>query len=190
MKEEQYLIALKTSITAKMGRSMTQPSDFELLIDEIARQNDEKIGMSTVKRLFDYIDNDHAFTARTLSVLARFLGCNDWADFCFRTEMQAQSDSGFLYGKQIRSSQLKAGDIVEATWMPDRRCQFRYEGDNTYDVVLAENAKLQVGNTCQALLFAKGQPLYIANLQYGDGKSYTYVAGKTYGLTNVELVGQ
>lgn len=180
--------ALREAVDAKMGRTLVLPSDFELLSERVEEATGETLAVSTIKRLYGYVANTHAFTHRTLSVLARFVGSQDWTDFCRQVELRQQSDSGFMAEKQVQSSQLLRGNVVEAAWQPDRLCRFRYLGNNTYQVELSHNAKLNEGDTFHALLFAEGQPLYASDLRSADGTPHTYVAGKQHGLTSVKVL--
>lgn len=181
------MAALRDAVETKMGRTLVLPSDFELLCERIHEVTGETLAVTTIKRLYGYVANNHSFTHRTLSVLARFVGSHDWTDFCRNEQLRQASDSGFIAENQVESSQLRCGDVVEAAWKPDRVCRFRYRGNNTFKVEYAENTKLKVGDTFQTLLFVVGQPLYASNLLSADGTPHTYIAGKQYGLTSIKI---
>ena len=78
------------------------------------------------------------------------------------------------------------------TWLPNRRCVFRYEGDAHFTVIEAENTKLQVGDSFDAACFIIGKPMYLDKLQGNEVPSTKeglyYVAGSKNGLNTVEIV--
>ena len=74
------------------------------------------------------------------------------------------------------------GDRVEVTWLPNRRCVFRYEGNAHFEVVEAENAKLHVGDRFEAACFIIGKPMYIDRLVRNNEPPTAYVAGARHGL--------
>ena len=78
--------------------------------------------------------------------------------------------------------------MLEVTWLPNRRCVFRYEGDAHFEVTKAENAKLHVGDRFETACFIIGKPLYIDRLVRGDQPPTAYVAGSKNGLLKVERV--
>ncbi|MBO7546321.1 MAG: hypothetical protein J6T19_06425 [Paludibacteraceae bacterium] len=97
-------------------------------------------------------------------------------------------ESEIFAGEGIRSAELQAGHLIEVTWLPDRRCVFRYEGGNAYTVVEACNAKLQTGDRFEAACFLIGKPLYADRLIRGSEQPTSYVAGSRNGLHSVTLL--
>ena len=77
---------------------------------------------------------------------------------------------------------LQKGDYVEVTWLPNRRCVFRYDGDAHFVVTEAENAKLLVGDRFEAACFLIGKPMYIDRLVRANEPPTAYVAGAKNGL--------
>ena len=72
-------------------------------------------------------------------------------------------------------------------WMPDRRCTFRYLGDQQFEVEEAENSKLKVGNTFYCSLFILGEPLYLNDLVQGNEPPVAFVVGNKDGLCELEI---
>ena len=104
-------------------------------------------------------------------------------------------ESAAFEGEGVHIDDLQPGDRVEVTWLPNRRCVFRYEGDARFTVVEAEHSKLQVGDTFETAAFLIGQPMYLDNLCHADRSSnadqpptadgMSYVAGSKHGLHTV-----
>ena len=84
---------------------------------------------------------------------------------------------------------MQKGDRVEVTWLPNRRCVFRYEGEAHFFVEEAENAKLHVGDSFDAACFLIGKPMYLDNVQRDEvpntKEGFSYVAGSKHGLNSV-----
>ena len=96
-----------------------------------------------------------------------------------------------LKAKAIHLDDLLPGDRVEVTWLPNRRCVFRYEGEAHFIVVESENAKLKAGDSFDAACFLIGKPMYLDNVQrrntQGAKEGISYVAGSKNGLNSVKL---
>ena len=99
-------------------------------------------------------------------------------------EQRTESESALFKGEGLRSNELTEGDLVEVSWLPNRVCVFRYLGDNHFIVESSKNAKLQVGDTFDAIAFIIGKPMYLDNLHLSEGSITSYVAGKKNGITN------
>lgn len=97
-------------------------------------------------------------------------------------------ESAAFEGEGVHIDDLQPGDRVEGTWLPNRRCVFRYEGDARFTVVEAEHSKLQVGDTFETAAFLIGQPMYLDNLCHTDLPPTSYVAGSKHGLNFVNRI--
>ena len=82
----------------------------------------------------------------------------------------------------IKTDDLTVGDLVAVSWKPNRRCTFRYLGEEQFIVEEAENSKLKVGNTFYCSLFILGEPLYLSRLVQGKNPPVDFVVGNRDGL--------
>lgn len=191
MDRNKKIEMLIKEVEEKMGKKLVSPNDFKELIDCIYNQKthpNDMLSTSTIKRLWGYVDNNHAYRFYTMSVLARFVGYKDWADFCDKLEQRGETDSDFITAQQIKVEDLSEGDIIEIGWMPNRRCVLCYLGDDTFRVESVENSKLATGDTFKAVLFCLGTPLYVSSLCCQAGEGLSYVAGEKHGLTLLRLL--
>ena len=174
---------LRTAVEQRVGRALRTPADFDYLVMKMKHDEAELVSVSTLKRLWGYVRAAGPVRTSTLSVLARFLGFIDFEDFC-RSEAD---ESGFLSQKQVRVTDLQAGDKVRICWQPGRTCLLRYQGEGRFVVVRAERAKLHVGDTFAAVAFRTGHPFYATDLRRpGIDGARDYVAAARHGLTTVE----
>ena len=144
--------------------------------------------LSTIKRLWGYIGSNGQPRLSTLNTLSQFLGYADWSAYLVTLEQRTESESALFKGEGLRSNELTEGDLVEVSWLPNRVCVFRYLGDNHFVVESSKNAKLQAGNTFDAIAFIVGKPMFLDHLKRQDGNITSYVAGKKNGITSVQLI--
>lgn len=176
---------LRKAVECKLHRRLLAPGDFDMLIAKIAESSNDRISRSTLKRVWGYVSNKHHLRNETLSILARFVGYDDWTDFC--EKHSGFVDSDMLVGEKICTSDLEMGDMIEIGWNPDRICQLEYVGNDEFIVRRVEHAKLSVGDSFRAVSFCIGQPLVVSCLKrFSDGHEYSYVAGRRNGLTKLK----
>lgn len=187
-KNAPEILALRLDIERELKRRIRTPYDFEFLAGVVWERLHENISPTTLKRLWGYIDGADTTRRTTLCLLSRFLGYEDWEAYLAALATRTDVESEAFAGEGLNIDDLQAGECVEVTWLPNRRCVFRYEGDAHFVVTEAENAKLHVGDRFEAACFIIGKPLYIDRLVRGDEPPTAYVAGAKNGLLKVERV--
>ena len=185
-KNAPEILALRMDIEKELQRRIKTPYDFEFLTGVVWERLHEHISPTTLKRLWGYIDGADTTRRSTLCLLSRFLGYEDWEAYMAALTNRTDVESEVFAGEGLSIDDLQAGDKIEVTWLPNRRCVFQYEGDAHFLVTEAENAKLQVGDRFETACFILGKPLYIERLVRGDEPPTAYVAGAKNGLLKVE----
>lgn len=180
-----YIDALRSALERCAGHALVSPAHFQQLALRAQAEGCGHVSASTLRRFFGYVHNAHQFTNSTLSTLSRLAGYTDWAAFCRMCDLTRTTDSDFLSQTMIHAYELFKGDRVEVAWLPNRRMELLYLGNNNFTVTQAVNAKLVAGDNFQALIFAVGLPLYVSHLVHGGRSGLTYVAGQEHGLTSV-----
>ncbi|MBQ1647531.1 MAG: hypothetical protein II047_03520 [Bacteroidales bacterium] len=179
-------------IEHEVKRKIRTPYDFEFLAGVIWERLHENISPTTLKRLWGYIDGADTTRRTTLCLLAQFLGFADWEAYQASLATRTDIESDAFEGEGIHIDDLQKGDRVEVTWLPNRRCVFRYEGEAHFIVLESENAKLHVSDSFDTTCFLVGKPMYLDNLQRDEvpstKESVSYVAGSKNGLNSVKLV--
>ena len=179
-KTSPEIAELKRRIEENLKRKMKTPNDFIFLAGAIWNQSHLTISPTTLKRLWGYIDGADQTRNSTLDILSRFLGYDNWDDFIKKTGMESNSDE--VLSPHVKTKDLQVGDRVKVSWMPNRRCTFRYLGEEQFIVEEAENSKLKVGNTFFCSLFILGEPLYLTGLVQGKNPPIDFVVGNRDGL--------
>ena len=187
-KHAPEIAALRQDIEKELKRRVKTPYDFEFLAGVVWERLHENISPTTLKRLWGYIDGADTTRRSTLCLLSRFLGYADWEAYMAALATRTDVESNIFAGEGITIDDLQAGDSVEVTWLPNRRCVFRYEGDANFLVTEAQNAKLHVGDRFETAAFIIGKPMYIDRLVRGSEPPTAYVAGSKNGLLTARLI--
>ncbi len=186
------IATLRMDIEHEAKRKIRTPYDFEFLAGVIWERLHENISPTTLKRLWGYIDGADTTRRSTLCLLAQFLGFADWEAYVASLATRTDIESIAFKGDGVHIDDLKKGDRVEVTWLPNRRCVFRYDGGAHFTVEEAENAKLHVGDMFETACFLTGQPMYLDKLQRDEDPSISegisYVAGSRNGLNSVKII--
>jgi hypothetical protein len=172
----------------RIGQKLQSPADFQLLIQHIWEKQHAVLSLSTIKRLWGYVESNGAPRLSTLNTLAQFLDFADWHTYLVELEQRGGIESAMCMDEGIQTTDLQVGDLIAVAWQPNRQCIFRYLGDNQFIVEESKNAKLQQGTTFSAARFMIGQPMYLDNILLADGTRTSYVAGKHHGLTSVTKI--
>ncbi len=184
---ESHYAKLRNEVIKKANRTMESPTDFNYLSSQIKNVINEDLSSSTLKRFFGYITKTGTPNKTTLSILSRYLGYKGWNDFC-----QDMSESDFIADDCIITSDLSKDDIVHFEWAPDRVYEAKYLGNGRYEVTVAQNGTLGVGDKFSASGFTLNHPLYMNKIERvsngGSSALSNYVAGYKSGLTKIELV--
>ena len=188
MNHSPEIKCLRSDLEQRVGQQLQSPADFQLLIQQIWEKNHAVLSLSTIKRLWGYVESNGAPRLSTLNTLAQFLGFADWNTYLVALEQRGGIESALCTGEGIQTADLQAGDRIAVAWQPNRQCTFRYIGDNQFVVEESKNAKLQQGTTFSAARFMIAQPMYLDNILLADGTRTSYVAGKRNGLTSVTKI--
>ena len=184
-KNAPEILALRQDIEYEVKRRIKTPYDFEFLAGVIWERLHDNISPTTLKRLWGYIDGADTTRRTTLCLLSRFLGYADWEAYLAALAQRNDVESATFIGEGVRSAELEKGQLVEVTWLPNRRCVFRYEGANRFVVTEAQNAKLRVDDRFETACLLLGKPMYLDNLVRGNEPPTSYVAGSRNGLNSV-----
>lgn len=183
------ILQLRLDIEESVKRKIRTPYDFEFLTGAIWERLHENISPTTLKRLWGYIEGADTTRRTTLCLLAQFLGYADWEAYQDALKHREGVESEAFMGEGVHSADLKEEQMVEVTWLPNRRAVFRYLGKGQFEVVVAENAKIMRGDTFRCSFMLKGQPMYLDDLlQVGREEPVSYVAGSKNGLTTVRVI--
>ncbi len=143
-------------IKEKSNLMFDKSADFNALTDEIGKETGRTIGLTTIKRLFGYIDDDRKTSQYTLNTLALYLGYSDWKEYSISKNLD--SDWNFDTDKVLIAQQT-TGTKIHVKYL-DRIVTFvvtEYDNQKVLRVEKAENSSLKVNDI-----------LFVNSLQVGN----------------------
>lgn len=182
MMNTQHIERLKLNVENTLGRKLQTPRDFDFLSERIFARLNTMISPTTLKRLWGYLKESTSPRIYTLDILSKYIGYDNWNKFCQSFGNREDVQSNFIVSRSLLSEELKRGDRILVTWLPDRKCVFEYTGNNAFRVISTENSKLKSGATFKCSTFIEEEPLYIDQLQQDGLPPVSYVAGKINGI--------
>lgn len=170
-----------------LGKTIVTPTNFDELSLDIKKSTGRNVSVSTLKRLWGYVDYPHKPSHEILSILSVYVGFKDWHDFINTDSVTDSSD--FIGADIIKSSELKRGSHILIRWKPDRLCVLEYHGNSEFQVIEAQNSKLIESDIFSCSVIAKGKPLICHDVRR-EGKLIAegYVAGKTDGIISFQIM--
>ena len=192
------ITALRERVERVFGRRLQVHADFLALVSEIEAAQRQHISESTLERVWGYSTRGYGrVSLRTLDVLAKYAGSDNWTDFCLRLKSEGVVESETFCCDTVRSSDLHIGERLRIGWQPDRVCVVRYLGDNRFFAEKCENSKMREGATFSCLQFQLGRELvmedfvngataHIAVNKNGTSSRCRYAVGNRHGLTMLE----
>ncbi len=185
-KNSPEVIALRLKVEEEVSRKINKTTDFEYLVNVIWERTHKHISMSTLKRMWGYVEGYDGVSEGSLNVLSNFIGYESWAHFAGSLNNNWESESILRVLDVIRCEDVEIGDIITVGWLPNRLCKLKYLGNNKHEVVYEENSKLEVGDTFTCAIFIKNEPMYADNLVRQGLNLTSYIAGSKNGITLLE----
>ncbi|MBO7648529.1 MAG: hypothetical protein J6S48_04130 [Bacteroidales bacterium] len=182
--DETTILKLREMVEASVSRKMKTPADFQFLTGVIQERCKETLGVTTLKRIWGYVEGYDTTRYSTLSILARCVGFHDWDDFLVNHNRSGES-SNMVIGRVLYPDDIPAEGYVRIAWSPDRRVLLRHFGDGHFVVTESENSKLKPGDSFHCSCFIIGEPLYLDNFVRDANPPTLFVVGNKGGLTEV-----
>lgn len=178
---------LKKQCERVFRKGVVSPTDFNSLSLAIRKATGRNVSVSTLKRIWGYVDYPHRPSREILSILSAYVGYRDWNDFIKAGPLTGSSD--FIGADIIKSSSLIRGTRLQIRWKPDRFCILEYQGKSEFKVIEAENSKLIGGDIFTCNIIAQGEPLICKDVRRnGCLLAEGYIAGKTDGINSLQLM--
>ncbi len=120
---------------------MVVPRDFAWLSEKVEERIQQRVSASTLRRFWGYVSEGVSASKFTKNVLANFLGYADFEEFGL-SQGTGEQQSQMVIGKEISCDDLYEGQMLKLSWLPDRTCIIRYQGNGSFKVVSSENTRL------------------------------------------------
>ncbi len=173
-------------LTKKAGVDVTTAAGSEWLCRDIAARTGENLGINTVKRFTGAAAEDVNPRQTTLDIISRYLGYRDWPEM--KRAVYGNSSSRFKFpDRMIDARGVPVGGTVTLQWDPDRKIRIRHLRYAKYEVVEAENSKLQAGDILYLDKLMTRYPLFVRSVTRAGQELGPYTAAEEYGLTSVVI---
>lgn len=174
---------LREAVEKSVGRKLRTPKDFDQLSSAILARLGVMLSRNTLRRIWGNMQDVAQPRKSTLDFLARFLGYSGMDAFREQAGKEIGDTSNSIMGRKIYvSTDLRKGDRLRLTWLPDRVCDVEYSGSMHFCVTSSENTKIKTGDTFLCGIIIEGEPLYVDEWQHGDNAGVAYVCGKKGGV--------
>lgn len=169
-------------VETSFGKAIVTSRHFDELRESIYGRTGILLSATTLKRLWGYLDEPVAPRRYTLDILCRYAGWKSWQEFCDSPKTD-DIESGPVGQPHIDvRRQLREGDTVVLTWLPDRVCRIRCLGDDRFEIVEAQGTRLTAGDVFRVEHIIADAPLYLNCLTRGEENLGTYVCGSKTGI--------
>ncbi|MCM1139397.1 MAG: hypothetical protein NC453_12575 [Muribaculum sp.] len=142
----------------KSGLNFDRASDFSSLAALIANDTKHTIGVTTLKRLFGYIEDTRVTNQSTLNIIAQYLGYKSWEVYAnsFRIDSDWNDDH-----ETIWIENLMTGTKIEVAYLNRYVCfeVLEYDGFKALKVTSANNSSLKIGDIAFIDRLRKGERL-------------------------------
>lgn len=173
---------LRQRVETSFGKAIVTSRHFDELRESIYGRTGILLSATTLKRLWGYLDESVEPRLYTLDILCRYAGWKSWQEFC-DSPKKDNLESGPVGQPHIDvRRQLRAGDTVALTWLPDRVCRIRCLGDDLFEVIEAQGTRLTTGDEFRVEHIIADAPLYLNSLTRGEENLGTYVCGSKTGI--------
>lgn len=167
----------------KSGLLFDKAGDFDLLSSLVFKETGRTIGVTTLKRLFNYINDERKASEYTLNTVALYLGYKDWGQF--NHSVNNDSIWGYQEDETVYIHSLTPGTHLEITYL-NRIVTFvvaQRNGENILRVEKAVNTSLQVGDECDIFKISKGTILEAIHVFRGQNIGNYKTQGEVTSIT-------
>lgn len=181
---------LKSRVEKKYGRLLSTTTDFEEFSLALNRTIQQSISVSTLKRMWGYVNDTHKTRKFTLDILARYIGYENFDQFVAWLKTNTRYNSSFFNAWQLTSEVLQCGQMVEIGWAPNRLIKLKYLGRSTFEVIASKNSKLMPGDRFVTGCFVMHQPLLVPYIMRDGENTKPFIAGRNSGLNVIKILAE
>lgn len=186
---DQNIALLRTLVEESANRKATTSNDFIYIAGAIQGRTNKHLGISTLKRIWGYIEGYKSVRESTLDILAQFVGYPDYRtfenDYC---DSEVVRSSHRVMSQACLSANVPTGAHVEITWHPNRSLMLLHEGKGRYLVKVSLHSKVKEGDRFEVQSFIVGQPLVMNNFIHNGEAPCHFIVGNKGGLTSIKVV--
>lgn len=172
-------------IKKKSGLSFDRATDFSVLASLIGNETKCTIGITTLKRLFGYIDDPRDTNKGTLNILALYLGYQTWEEYIstmrIDSDWNVESDTVWVVAQSL-------GTTIEVCYL-NRAVTFEVvstEEGKALKVINSKNSSLQKDDIAYIDRIRKGEKLEARKVCRGDSLGSYRTNGEIRSINIIE----
>lgn len=172
-------------IKKKSGLSFDRATDFSVLASLIGNETKCTIGITTLKRLFGYIDDPRDTNKGTLNILALYLGYQTWEEYV--STMRIDSDWN-VESDTVWVIALSLGTTIEVCYL-NRAVTFEVvsaEEGKALKVIYSKNSSLQKDDIAYIDRIRKGEKLEARKVCRGNSLGSYRTNGEVRSINIIE----
>lgn len=171
-----------------IGFTPRTPTDFNILNLLIKKKQESTISVSSLKRIWGYVNYNSFPSPNTLNLLSRFNGYTDWNSFLKENDIITENDfSEYLSNSLVYSDSLKVGDTLIVEWYKDKGCTLEYLGDHRFEVKDVRNIKLENGDQFTMHSLCVGLPFCASEIIRGSYRIPGYIGARNNGIMAINF---
>ncbi len=178
---------LKKKIEERLGTPLKYSADCDRLAAAIEDATGERLGVTTIKRMFGFAGEQVEPRGTTMDIIAQYLGYANMRDMT-RQLGDAADISMFSPVDKIYVADLPEGTQIQLTYDPRRLLVITYLGDFWFIINEAIGSKLRKGDKIRLTQLAKGFELLVTDVVRDGSNLGSYHAAKDGGLTSMEII--
>lgn len=177
----------RKKIEERFGAPLAYSADCERLAVAIEEATGERLGVTTIKRMFGFAGEQVVPRGSTMDILAQYLGYTDMKDMT-RQLGDASDISMFTPVDEIDISSLAPGTQIQIAYEPGRLLVMTYMGRNWFIINESIGSKLRKGDKIRLIQLAKGFELLATDIVRDGTNLGSYHAAKNGGLVSMEII--
>lgn len=186
MEKKSALEALIDLTNKRFGRPLSSPAEFNELSVRIKNETGYNISLSSIKRLWGYVNYSGSHSISTLNILAIYNGYEHWEGFLNKYNTEGVGDeSTFLGGTVVNAAELNKGDKLVLSWEGGKSCVIECVDKAKFRVNESCNIKLQPGDVFVLSTVCKGLPFYASDIERGNLHIPAYVGAQKGGVRSI-----
>lgn len=174
----------------EFGMEIKYPQQTEALAEAIFEKTGERLGTSTLKRIFGIVEQKICPRTTTLDIIGKYLDYDNYQSLCADLNLEGDSHiSAFTPIESLEVEELEEGSQIQVTYNPGRVIIMSYLGDFKFIVNTSEKSKLIKGDVVKISQLAIGYDLRVSEVIRNGENLGGYVGAKQNGLTSIEILG-
>ncbi len=187
MEKETALKNLILMTNRNVGFTPSTPSDFNALSTMIRCKTKDTISLSSIKRIWGYVNYGSFPSATTLNILARFNDYKNWEEYMLGNLSGDECEtSEFISDYMVNVALLPVGETLKVVWGKDKWCKMVSLPDARFKVTGSENIKLQPGDIFSLHTLCVGLPFYAFDIHRGTERIAGYIGAKENGILEIQ----